>query len=306
MKRMLALVLALSSVALRADEAAKPSEPETTFTLPEIENYLSSFDSTYKDRKQPEEDATSLLENLTKAYRFLEKKHAKGEAAEDEIKMKKRIVQEVMKGVRVRNRPLVTLECVKVLGEMGDRIAVREVLNWLDKTVLDAKNPQSQQVESGFLALALIGDNDDATLKFVISYATGKHPDDTLPNLVIQQLPQWKSLSGKNRKELFERVLGYVGGLHSTQNKGGAEGKTAKERYERLQESAKLFFTELSGSPAPLADPAAAREWYNENKKRNWEEYVGVRFRKKAEPPAPEAPAKKDETGDPKKETPGS
>jgi hypothetical protein len=307
MKRALAFpILVLCAAAGRAgpEEAAPPGGgAETTFTLEEIENYLSSFNAVYKDKKQPEEDATGLLENMLKAYRFLDGKEKQGQATTDDMKMKKRIVVETMKGLKVRNRTYVTLECVKKLGEMGDRSAAKEILGWLDKIVLDAKNPQPPWVESGFLALALIGEDDDATVKFIISYATGKHPDETLPNLIITQLPEWRSLSGKNRKELFERILGYVGGLHSTSKKGGSEGATAKERYERLQESARRFFTEFAGASTPFADPPAVNEWFKENKKKNWEDYVGVRFRKKAEQPKPEGGAPSDEGA--KKENPG-
>lgn len=304
MRILLALTLVLFAgrlAAARPEEAG--GQAATAYTPEEIERYLGTFNATYKDRKQPEEDAISVLADLHKAYHFLDTLEKEGKSTPDTEKLKKRIVTDVIKGLKARERPLVTLECVKTLGDMGDRRASKDLLSWLDKPVLDSKSPNPQWVEEGFKALAYTGEDDDATIKFVIGYATGKHVDETVPGLVLGAIPEWRHLDGKVRKELFERVLGYVGGLHSMQNKGGAEGAKAKERYERVKENGMRALTLLSGSETPLKDPVGAREWFSEHKKGFWEDYVGPKFRAKPEEKKPEE--SKPEEKKPEEKKPG-
>ncbi len=272
-------VLLLASVlpVLGQGEGEQPKPPEeVTFTLVEIENFLNTFKLTYNNPKQPEEDATPYLENLKKAYLALE---AKGDAAtKEEEKIKDRIVDMVAKGLKARNRNLVTQECAKTLGELGSKDGVKALVAWLDKVVLDPRTPNPIWVEYGFRSLAQIGDEDPATMDLVISYACGKHSDLSVASEVMKQVIDWRKLSGKNRKELFNRMLQFMSSVFAD--------KKNKERYERVKETGLEALSELAIGGVKFIHPSGvpdAVKWWGENKKSNWEDYVGKAARAKAE-----------------------
>ncbi|MFB3065034.1 MAG: hypothetical protein ACE10D_00840, partial [Planctomycetota bacterium] len=103
-------VLSLFSLCLVVPSVAD----EITFTVEEVDQWLYQFKTTYKDKKAPEEDAISVIENLIKAYQYL---HGKGDQeSKDEKKARKKIVDQLAKGLKARKRPQVTTECAKGLG----------------------------------------------------------------------------------------------------------------------------------------------------------------------------------------------
>ena len=96
----------------------------------------------------------------------------------------------------------------------------------------------------------------------------------------------WRHLKGKTRKELFDKILGYVGGLYSN-SKGGDPKKRGsfEKRYKAVEEAALQTLSELAGVETPFKDPPEAQSWWKDNKKSRWEDYVGPTYRKKdAEP----------------------
>lgn len=276
-------VLALAVLPATAQEAA-PQQPAITFDLAEIENFLNVFKTTYANAKMPEEDAVSVLENLKKAYRFLDEK---GDAAsKEELKLKDRIVDTVARGLKAKKRDHVNQECAKALGDMGAKAGAKPLLDWMDKVVLEARSPNPVFLEYGFKALARIGDESQATLDLLVSYGSGRHVDPGVAPEVMKAIPDWRRLSPKNRKELFDRLSQSVSSVYND--------KKNPERYEKISDVAMEMLTELAGESQRFADPIAAMKWWGEHRKKEWPEFVGRPFRKK------EAEAKKE--GEEKKE----
>ena len=87
----------------------------TPYSVEEVEDFLGVFKTNYKNKKMPQDDAVSVLENLLNAHKYIASRQAKGEASKDEIKAKKKIVKYVALGLKARKRELVTLTCAKVL-----------------------------------------------------------------------------------------------------------------------------------------------------------------------------------------------
>ena len=269
----LALFLFLSPIAL--------SQELTPYSTVEIDNFLKVFKQSYKNKKAPEDDAVAVLEDLQKAHAYLTDREKKGEASKEEIKAKSSIVKAIALGLKARKRELVTLKCAQVLGAIGDHDGAKPLIRWMDGTVLDAKSANPNFVEAGFLSMARIGGEDNQTLDFVRKHASGKHLDVGVAAQAMRASYEWRGLSGKNRKEFFKKISGWIGGLWSLKNgtdqkkKGGAEKK-----YNSVKEEGLRALNELSGTDKPFTNPAEALDWWGDNKKKKWEPYVGISFRK--------------------------
>jgi hypothetical protein len=175
---------------------------------------------------------------------------------------------------------------------MPEKAGGKALLNWMENTVLDAKSPNPQWVEYGFRSMAWIGGQDKSTLDLLRSYATGKHVDIGVASQALAAVYQWRELSGKNRQELFDKILGYLGSLHSNSIGGDPKKRaTYAKRWNTVKDEGLKALRMLSGESKGFADPAAARDWWKDNKRRRWDTYVGPKFRKKA------APKKEEEEG---------
>jgi len=128
------------------------------------------------------------------------------------------------------------------------------------------------------------------------TYATGKHNDINVASQALMATYEWRELPGKERKEFFNKVQQYLGGLHSLMR--GTDVKKrgdAEQKYNTVKDNGLKALHLLSGEPQPFADPDVAFEWWKENKKRRWDDYVGPRFRKKEEAKKVEKPEGKAE-----------
>jgi len=263
--------------------SALRAEDLTEYSTEEIENFLQSFKSTSKDKKVPEEDANTAVAELVKAFRWLEHKAEKGEGSKDDEKLIKKIVKSIAKGLKLRRRPLVTLECAKALGLMGHKDGAKPLSSWMDRTVLDAKSPNPQWVEYGFMAMAAIGSQDNNSMGLVTKYAGGSHLDDTVTPLAMKAAYHWRELSPKNRKEVFKKILDYLAGRFSTMNGSDQKRKgNAEKEYKSSKRAGLKALKELSGETKGFPDPVEWNKWWRSAKKAKWETYVGVEFRKKA------------------------
>ena len=263
---------------------AQAEEELTPYSVVEIESYLKVFNQTYKDKKLPEEDAVAVLEDLRKAYLYLQSKGA--ELSKEEESAQRDIVKQVAKGLKARKRPLVTLECANVLGRIGDPEGAKPLLQWMDRVVLDMKSVNTQWVEYGFRSMAAVGAEDSQTLDLLRSYATGKHVDPSVASHAIAAVGNWRHLKGKSRKEMFDKILGFVGGLYSN-SKGGDPKKRGsfEKKYKAVEEASLKTLSELAGVEKPFKDPTEAQGWWRDNKKAKWEDYVGPPYRAKEAAP---------------------
>jgi hypothetical protein len=271
---------------LLAGALAPAQEEVTTFSANEIELFLENFKDLYNKKASPEEDAIAILDNLKKAYVFLGSRGAE-KTKEDEAQQRK-IVATVCRGLNARERPLVTVNCATALGEMGDAEAAKPLLKWMEKDVLKAKSVHPNFVEHGFLAMAWIGGDDKAALELLREYATGKHMEASVASHALKGVIEWKQIPGKDRRELFEKILMFLQSLHSQMSGGDVRLKgAAEQKFNAVKDNGIEALSQLSGEATKFADLAAAQEWWKEGKKiRKWEDYVGPRFRGGAKPEA--------------------
>jgi len=289
--------------------AEKPKEGEAkaqpegvTFTPQEIQNFLDTFDQTYKNKDLPQDDAVSTLANLKNAYDFLKNKG--DEQTKDEAKLQKDIVERIArKGLFARKRPLVNLKCAEILGELGDQDGAAPLVKWLEGILKD-KAPNPQAVEYGFQSLAWIGPPDNRTMEMVLDYASkGKHPDNTVAAQAIKACYQWRELDQKTRKDFFDKICMYLQGLYSGAHGGDPKLRSTYEaRYKAVETEGLEALKELSTDGTKFDTPEKARAWFNDNKKHKWEKYVGPRFRAAAAAAAAKEKEKEKEGGDAKPE----
>jgi hypothetical protein len=272
-------ILLLTALPLAAQEEESELTP---YSVSEVESFLNSFKSTYNKRGTPEEDAISVLADLRKAYLYLDSKGDK--ASKEEVDAKEDIVKMISRGLKARNRPLLTVECVRALEKIRDPESGRDVTKWLTK-VLDEKAPNPQFVEYGFLALAHIGPQDNRALDLVLKYGTtGRHTDMTVASHALKAAYEYRALEGKDRKELFKKINGYLLGLYSNWKGGDVKKRASFEtKYKAVSETGLRALSELSGSGKKFASPVEADEWWGENKRSRWTDYVGPEFRKPEE-----------------------
>jgi len=269
----------------------------TAYSATEVDNLIKVFKQTYKKTKVPQEDAIAVLEDLKKAYRYL---IGKADQTKDDEKLAKSIVQTVVKGLNAGpKRTMVMMECSRVLGELGDEDAAKPLSRWMEKTVLDMKDPPTQLVEFGFQSMAWVGATDTSTIDLLRAYATGKHLDPTVASHALNACYQWKLIKAKDRKMLCEKIIGYLAGLQANSRGGDPKKRGAfEQKYNTVKEAGLNAAWALSGSETKFEDAEKAMEWWQENKKRvKWEDYVGPKFREAAKPeekPA-EKPAEKPE-----------
>lgn len=277
-------VLVAGGLASAQEGEAKAEEPVITFSDQEIKNFILTFEQTYKNKDLPQEDAVATLANLTNAYRYL---GSLDPQTKDQEKLQKEIVTLISKkGLFARKRDLVNLECARALGDLGDDRGAAPLRKWLEN-VLDDKSPNPMAVEYGFRSLAWIGADDRQSLDFAIDYATkGKHPDPGVAAQAIRACKEWRKMDGKDRKEAFDKICGYLQGLYSKWKGGDAKQRGVYEtRYKAVEADGMDALKEL-GNGTKWDEPNKARDWFNDNKKRKWEDYVGPKFRVKEAPPA--------------------
>jgi hypothetical protein len=276
------------------------AEDLTPYTIQEVDNLLHTFSETYKEKV--EDDAVSVLGNLKKAYLYLTRERPEGSEpmTKEEEKAAERIIDMIAKkGLFVKDRTQVSTECAKILGDVRAEEATKELKRFLEKT-LDEKSPQPYHVEFGFLSLAHIGPDDKTARELVLKYATtGRHTDISVASQALRACYEWRELDGKDRKEFFEKIVQYLGGLWSQSKGGDAKTRgTYETRYNAVKDNGLKALGELAGDKK-FADPVEAQAWWNENKKRRWEIYYGPEERKRQAAPAekPKEEPKKEEEG---------
>jgi len=260
-----AIALFALPVLLSSAFAQEKEEELVPYSIAEAESLMDNFKSLYRSRKTPEEDAINVLKGLVDAYRYFDSK-SEEELTKDEEKAKRNIVKMVSRGLSARDRPRVNVECARALGTMGDEDGAKPLMKWMDKVVLDAKAPNSQWVEDGFLSMAWIGADDASTLDFVRGYATGKHLDINVAAQAMRAAYEWRALDGKERKEFFKKIYQYLGGLHSAMRGSDAKKRgDAEQKYNAVKDSGLKALWLLSGLEKPFNNPDEVKAALEQN-----------------------------------------
>jgi hypothetical protein len=239
----LVLVFATSGLATAKDE-----EP----TLDEkAEDYAKSFKKEYK--KMP---SAQLIEAVDKMMEFYANKDVTDKGA------RKALLDGIARAASVRDKAVVA-HVMKQGAKLEEEDALKILLPTLSRE-LAQKVPNESVYEAALSSLAKIRSEHKLAIKTLTKLLKDK--DNVLVGLAARTIAGYKDASGRTRKELFEEVLKATEGVYSgAQN----QNQTLERKWNVIEQDVMDALQKLSG--AKLQDPAQARSWFNDNKKRSWD-----------------------------------
>ena len=174
---------------------------------------------------------------------------------------KKAIMDGLSKMTVVRDKNVIA-HTMKKVAAMGED-SVKLVLPTLNRE-LTQKAPDESVYEAALATLAKIRSENKLVIKTLTKLLKDK--ENEIVGLAARAIAGYEGSSGKVRKELFEEVLKSTEGVYS-----GAQGQnqTLERKWNVIGDDAVDALSKLAH--VKLADPAVARKWFNENKKKNWD-----------------------------------
>jgi hypothetical protein len=228
---------------------AGPSYAQDEETLADIvKAECKDFKSTYK--KKSDEEVTAQIDHLLSMYK---EKQA-------DAKIKKDVVIHIALAARLRSNE-VAAHALKALGETDD-VALKYIEVAL-KSSLKAKPPQTERYEACFASLGKL--SSLKSVKTLTGYL--KYKDYDVIAQSAAALQGYKGAKGAVRKQVFEEILKNSEGVYS-----GAQANENSEPYRKWQVISTDMMDALNAiSHKEFSDPKAARSWWNEVKKKNWD-----------------------------------
>ncbi|MCE9637244.1 MAG: hypothetical protein K8T90_16180 [Planctomycetes bacterium] len=156
--------------------------------------------------------------------------------------------------------PAVATAALDGLGELGPAAAGKPLREIVGKAV-DAKNPPTEIVSSGLRAMKKVADPSKATTGFLLDLLKRKENDVVAK--AADAVSGYKDAAGDVRKGLMEEVLKTGESVFAASRDGKNSAAVAK--WNAIQGGVMAALKALSGQN--LADPLAARKWYNDHKK---------------------------------------
>jgi hypothetical protein len=226
---------------------AKDEEPTAS---EKAEDFAKEFKKGYKKMTSAEQ-----MEAVDKLVAFYTDKNV------DEKGAKKAILEGLSKTATVRDKSVVahTMKKVAALGED----AVKLVLPTLNRE-LGQKAPDENVYETALGTLAKIASENKMVIKTLTKLLKDK--ENEIVGLAARTISGYAQSSGKVRKELFEEVLKATEGVYSGAQ---SQNQTLERKWNVIGDDVNDALSKLAH--VKLSDPAVARKWFNDNKKKNWD-----------------------------------
>ena len=233
------------SIARAEDPPAAPpaetADQKATAFLKETKSAMS---------KQADADAKTAIAALVKIW--------KDEAVTDEVK--KGVLDLLPRNAKEVDKPEVAKEAIAAFGELSPAEGAKLALDAIG-ACLKTKAPIKEYYSAGFASLKKLADPSKSTVSALVDSL--KYKDDEVIGKAADAIAGYKAAPGKVRKELFEELLKQTEGVAAGAKQ--ADNANAKRKWNIIMSNVNAAFQALSGQN--LADPAAARQWFNDNKK---------------------------------------
>lgn len=238
----LVLLLPAAQVLAKADKEPTASE--------KAEDYAKDFKKNMKKMTSAEQ-----MEAVDKLVGYWTDKDVTEKGA------KKAILEGLSKTTGVRDKNVVahTMKKVVALGEDS----IKLVLPTLNRE-LGQKAPDESVYEAALATLAAIHSENKLVTKTLTKLLQDKESE--IVGLAARTLAGYADASGKVRKELFEEVLKSTEGVYSGAQ---SQNQTLERKWNVIGDDVVDALSKLSH--VKLSDPAQARKWFNDNKKKNWD-----------------------------------
>lgn len=200
--------------------------------------------------KQAEGDAKTAIAELLKFY---------ADAAIG-AENKKQVVELLAKYSRMSDKVVVQTSALEAFGQLAPADGSKPALDFI-QAELKNKAPNVDLYSAAFRALKKLADPAKGTVAAILEYL--KYKDDMVVGKACDALSGYKGAPGKLRKEMLEELIKQTEGVFAGSKQ--ADNKAAQRKWNIIQPNAVAALQALSGQS--LADPSAARAWYNDNKK---------------------------------------
>lgn len=241
--------LLLAPVA-RAEEEEAPDPNELA------EDYAKEFKKAYKDMSEAD-----LIAGVDKLVAFYNDPAVDDDGAKDDL-----LEGLQTAALRVKSN-VVVIHVLKKAQEIKNEDILKVILPTL-KRELSQKTPDIQVYEAALATLGALHFEN----KLAINELTDllKHKDDVVVSAAIRAISGYGEASGNVRKDLFEEVLKISEGVYSGAQ---ASNPNLERKWNVISADVKDALTRLSG--VKMDNPVAARSWFNDNKKKNWDRREG-------------------------------
>jgi hypothetical protein len=238
-----AAVLALPAVPAFAQDAPPAETPDQKAAA-----YLKATKAGLA--KHTEAEAKSAIGELAKIY-------ADTALSAD---IRKQTVELLVKYARMTSQVAVSTAAIDAFGGLSPADGAKASLDFI-QVELKNKAPNVELYSAAFRALKKLADPSKGTVAELVEYL--KYKDDMVVAKACDAMSGYKAAPGKVRKELFEELVKQSEGVFAGSKQ--ADNKTALRKWNTIQPNVVAALQALSGQQ--LSDPAAARAWFNDNKK---------------------------------------
>ncbi|MCG3133313.1 MAG: hypothetical protein HMLKMBBP_00447 [Planctomycetes bacterium] len=157
------------------------------------------------------------------------------------------------------DRPSIVSAALDAFTSAPPDLGARGVLDVLGR-VLKQKDPHEDLVNGSFRALKRLADPSKSTLDAIFQYL--KHRDDEVVSRACDALSGYASAPGASRRAIFEELVKHFEGVF---NGSQQSDMNARRKWGVVGSNVVAALNATSG--VSHANPAAARQWLNENKK---------------------------------------
>ena len=229
---------------LAADKDEEPTISE------KATDYAKSFKKEYKKMASAQQ-----IEAIDKMVAYYTNKEV------TEKKARKALLEGISKGTIVKDKTVVAhvMKKAALIGEDSLKI----LLPTLNRE-LSQKAPNESIYETALESLGKIHSPNKMATKTLTKLLNNK--DNTIVGLAARAIAGYGQSSGKIRKELFEEVLKSTEGVYSGAQ---SQNQTLERKWNIIEDDVMSALQKLSH--AKIQDPAAARGWFNKNKKKSWD-----------------------------------
>jgi hypothetical protein len=254
MKRALTLVLALSVLsaapaAARAGQDPPPQNPPAAEVTPDQKAAAYIKETRAAQARHNEVEAKAAIAELVKIQ--------KDEKVTPETK---KGVEELLVKYAGEKITAVAVAAVDAFAELPPEPGAKNAMEAVSRA-LKAKEPVQDVVTAGFRVVKKHADPGKAVVGELVDLL--KHKDDAIVAKAIDAMSGYKAAPGKVRRDMFEELLKQTEGVFNNSTK--ADDANAKRKWNIIGSAVNSALSALSGQN--LADPAAARKWYNDHKK---------------------------------------
>ena len=223
---------------------------------PEIEEALDALKSHAKKRGKEDQEAIAVVDTLLQEF---PKSGVKDRKAI--VKALSGCLKEKRSEVDGRMQNCLYIACAHAMGSMGPE-SVKDLTGWIDH-----KQHRKDLVLQAELIRALGRTKDDKGMDPLVDLLT--HKDSSNQAAAAEALGNYDEADLKDRKEIFDKILNVLNAAKNRMD-SNIEDVEARERYNVIKAPMVTTLQALSGHTE--TNPDRWRAWWNDNKKKDWDE----------------------------------